>query len=188
MLLSSILGKKLYENGKDRGVCDGVFLSTKSRAIKYLSCRAADNLATPFCLSFSHVDYVTDVVRLKKFCIALPDKCEKFVLNLPVYDDNGIFLGNALDMEIEGQTAIYLLLSGNKRIPATLISSCHDAVILKKSPLFPLSQRIPAQSISFLGEQYNQEKFVTKKTLQSASKKGNLIKFTLSLPPFSYRL
>ena len=186
MLLSSILGKTLYENGKERGVCDGVFLSSKSRAIKYLSCRAADNLATPFCLSFSHVDYVTDVVRLKRFCIAMPDKCEKFVLGLPVYDENGIFLGNALDMEIEGQSAVYLLLNGGKRIPASLISSCHDAVILKKAPAFPLAQRIPAHSLSLLDENCGKEKFVTKKTLQSATKKGNLIKFTLSLSPFSY--
>ncbi len=184
MLLSTILGKKIYDGGKERGVADGVFLSVKSRALKYLSCRAARPLSTPFCLPFQHIDYVTDVIRLKKFAIALPERCEKFTLNSPVYNESGVLCGNAVDMEIEGQFAIALILDNGRRIPAPLIATCHDAIILKKPPLFPLSLRIPAASFPLLGRLDAGEKFITKKTLLSAAKKGNLIKFTLTLPPF----
>ena len=185
MLLSTLIGKKIYENGKERGVCDGVLLSSKNREIKYLSCRILSSHGHTVCLSFSQIDYVTDVVRVKRFYPRPDSGCEKLILGLPVYDEKGGFLGVATDAVVERNSLTYLLLNNKKRVPAYEISSFKDAVILKKAPPYPLSRRIPAYAVPLLEENLQKEKFASKRALLSAAKKGNLIKFTLSLPPFS---
>ena len=183
MLSSTIIGKKLYAQGKSNGVCEGLSLSLKSRKIKHLVCRNDEGCI--FLLPFSHVDYVTDKIKLKKFTLLPFIKTEIFTPNLPVYDENGVFLGHACDLLIQKQTAAYLLLNTGKRIPAPLVLHFGDAIILKKAPAYPLTCPIPISSLTLIEKGFDKDYFVTKKALLSAAKKGNLIKFTLSLTPFS---
>lgn len=187
MFLSDFIGKSVYADGKYHGVCDGIFLSLKTCALRYLSCHSPAPVNTSFCVPYTQVDYVTDTVRLKKFTVGVPIGCGRFLLGSPVYDENGVFLGNASDMLTDGKSAIAVLLDNGKRIPASVLSSFHDAVILRKVPPYPLSQPVPAPSFSYLDDK-DKTPFVTKKTLRNAAKQGNLIKFTLSLSPFSFPL
>ena len=182
MLLSTFIGKQLSLHEKLKGVCVGLSLASKSKKIKGFLCKE-DGLT--FLLPFTNVDYVTDKIRLKKFTPLPAPKSEVFTPFLPVYDENGVLLGRAVDLIIQKQTAAYLLLDDGKRIPAPHILCVGDAVILKKAPAYPLSCPIPITSFPLLEKGFDKDCFVTKKALLSAAKKGNLIKFTLSLAPFS---
>ncbi|MBQ9117943.1 MAG: hypothetical protein IJY11_01930 [Clostridia bacterium] len=184
MLVSSIIGKHIYEKGTCKGRCNGVLLSPKSHTLKYLSCRDESNFTT-FFLPFSQVDYVTDAIKLKRFCAASPLRFEKFSIGAPVYDENGVFVGEAADLEVLSSTATQLILTDGNVIPAPMIATCHDAVILRKTPPFPLSRRIPAHAKALLDDKSKKEAFVTKNALLGVIKKGNLIRFTLALSPFS---
>ncbi|MBR2903122.1 MAG: hypothetical protein IKC37_00585 [Clostridia bacterium] len=180
MLLSTFLGKNVYAKGAYKGTCDGVLLAKKSRAVRYLSC---NNGRAHYYIAFSSVDYATDVIRLKNFHQVTPKGCETFVVGLPVYDDEGRKIGAAQDMDTENLVAVELILQDDRRIPVSLMGPCHDAILIKKAPPFPLSLRIPSHAKKWLHEGEAKEKFVTRRTLSSAAKKGNLIKFTLALLP-----
>ena len=178
MLISSFLHKKIYEHGQYRGVCEGVLLAPKSHVIKGILSKKEDSLS---CIPFTHVDYATDTIRLKKYTVIPYQHYEKFRPGLPIYDEKGIYLGRASDLETQKGIAVAILLEDGSALSAALLVSCKDAVIVKKKPPFPLCYPIPATAKTLLEEAYTPTPFVTKRTLRTAAKKGKLIRLTLSI-------
>ena len=69
MLLSEIVGKNVYAGKALRGVCRGVCLSLKSRAVKYLLCSretAKSNDYTEFSVGVGCVGAIDDAVVLRR--------------------------------------------------------------------------------------------------------------------------
>lgn len=85
MLLSEIVGKNVYSGKALRGICRGVCLSLKSRAVKYLLCsrEPAQNDYTEFSVGVSCIGDVDDCVRLKRLRTAIPKNCVRFFTGRP---------------------------------------------------------------------------------------------------------
>lgn len=189
MLLSNIVGKLVYANGEARGVCLGVGISLKTKTLKYLLCSvfsasAPQNKQADFVVNAACVQsFSTDGIKLSHLRPVVPKNCIKFFLGAPVYLENGIFSGKLRDLEFHGFNATRLFTDGNACFPLSCVIAVSDAVILRKTPPFPLGQRIPAPILLQFSEK---EAVVTKAVLRRAIKKSALIKLTLSLDPFSY--
>lgn len=190
MFLSDITEKNVYagKNDEARGVCRGVGISLKSRAIKYLLCSCSPvpkSPTTDFSVNVSAVLHIDGGIRLSKLRPVFPKNCARIFIGCPVYSYDGAFLGKITDLELENLTATRLF-TDNAVYPASAILACADAVILRKEQPFPLGQRIPAPILSSVCDK--EETLITKSVLKSAIAKGGLIKLTLSLPPFSFSL
>ena len=196
MLLSELVGKNVYSGKNLRGTLSGVCISLKSRAIKYLLCCTNEkNAKTEFSVGVSAIERIDEDVRLKRLKPILPRQCARVFINRPIYSDEGAYLGHLADLEIKNYTATKLITGNGKNYPAHLIAAIDDAVILKKTPPYPIGQRVPAPAISLLQDKAEGEKhatdqpvFITKNLLKSAIEKGNLIRLTLSLNPFCQKL
>ena len=187
MLLSSLVGKPVFVHKTVRGVCRGVALSLKTHAVKYLLCStSATSSRADFAVAVSSVLSVDDGIVLSKLRAAVPRYCVNLFLTLPVFSDEGGYLGKIADLEIRDFIATELFTDIGKNLSVHAITACSDAVILKKELGYPLGQRVPNSVVSLLTDKPNT--VVTKPVLRSAIKKGALLKLTLALPPFSLNL
>ena len=182
MKLSNLIGKSVYAGSKRRGVCGGVGVSLKSGAVKYLFCSALSG-RTDFCVNVSAIEELDEEIYLSRLRPVFPKNVVKILSGLPVYTDEGIFLGNVTDMELDSFTALHLETDKGERFPVLHVAACTDAILLRKKPPYPIGQRIPAHAISDIFE--NSEMIVSRSNLRGAIEKGALIKLTLSLAPFA---
>jgi sporulation protein YlmC with PRC-barrel domain len=188
MFLSQIIGKPVRKQNATYGNVTGICISLKSRALRYLVCVSNRDVKTEFAVSFSSVLEIDDEIVLSRLKPLLPQNCVKLTLNRPIYDEKGKYLGFLKDAEFENGYLISLLANDGKKYAATRILAVNDVVILRKNQPYPLGQRIPAMDVSiFNGNKPTTEKsgLITRSTLKNAIKNRSLIRFTLSLPPFS---
>ena len=143
MLLSEIVGKNVYSGKAVRGICRGVCLSLKSRAVKYLLCsrEPAQNDYTEFSVGVNCIDTVAENVFLKRLRPAVPKNCVRFFTGRPIYSEEGLYLGITADLVMEEFTATKLIADTGKTYSAAAIAALGDAVILRKEPVFPLGAR-----------------------------------------------
>lgn len=186
MLLSALVGKELWLGKTYKGVCRGIGISLKTYEIKYLFCASASSNRGEgdFVLPFSAVASIGETVSLSKARPAFPKSCAKLFLNRPVYDVDGVFLGELKDADIDGYRVTAISTSLGLRFPSLLLSTCSDAILLKKELPYPIGQRVPAPVLSALTDKT--DGVVTKPLLRLAIEKGELLKLTLSLPPFNW--
>ena len=182
MKLSYLIGKSVYAGSKRRGVCEGVGVSLKSGAVKYLFCSAASG-RTEFCVNVSAIEELDEEIYLSRLRPVFPKNAAKILLDLPVYTDEGVFLGNVKDMEMDSFSALRLETDKGEHFSCTHIAACTDAILLRKKPPYPIGQRIPAHALSDIFQ--NDEMIVNRSNLREAIEKGALIKLTLSLAPFA---
>ena len=90
---------------------------------------------------------------------------------MPVYTENGVFLGNLSNVKFDDYTAKSIQIN-DVWITFSRVIAVGDAVIVSKAQPYPIGQP-------------TKENFVTKQTLKRAVKEQSLIRLTLSLPPFS---
>ncbi len=159
----------IYEK---RGICLGVYISKKSAQIKYLFCSLDDDKTIN--LPFSAIERITEngAIYLKNLRSAFPNQCARLTPYLPVYSCDGKYMGRLDDIFTENSCVSKLVVS-KKKYPALAIDGICDAVLLKPLP-YPL------------GEWSKEEQSgVSRRILKEKIKQGKLIKFTLSLAPFS---
>ena len=183
MLLSEIVGKNVYAGKALRGVCRGVCLSLKSRAVKYLLCSretAKSNDYTEFSVGVGCVGAIDDAVVLRRMRTAVPKNCARFFAGRPVYSEDGAYLGIASDLAMENFVATRLITDTGKTYPAAAISAIGDAVLLKRAPLFPLGRLVP-EGVALPDAPAGT--IVTRAVLKSAVMSGKLIRLTSKLLP-----
>ena len=184
MLLSEIVGKNVYSGKALRGLCRGVCLSLKSRAVKYLLCsrEPAQNDYTEFSVGVSCIGDVDDCVRLKRLRTAIPKNCVRFFTGRPVYSEEGMYLGVTADLVMENFTAMKLITDTGKTYSAASIAALGDAVILKKGPVFPLGAKVNSD-IPAKPDKIPAGTLITRGTLRAAIASGQLIRLTLDVLP-----
>ena len=177
MLLSDFVEKSVYIGKNLRGVCLAVGVSLKSCAVKYLRCAsvATYNPLRPridFSVPVSAVESVSDgAIRLSRLRPVYPKNCTSVFINRPVYSDGGAYLGCVTDIDLHDFTATRLFTDANKSYPFSAVYAYADAVILRKTQVYPLGQ-------------LTRSGFVTKPLLKKAIEEKTFIRLTLSLPPF----
>ncbi len=185
MLLSQLVGKNVYSGKNLRGTLSGVCISLKSRAVKYLLCTTNEkNAKTEFSVSLSSVDVIDEHVTLKRLKTVLPKNCARVFINRPMYSEEGAYLGYLADVELKEYVVSKLISGDGSAYPASTIAAIDDAVILKKPPVYPIGQRVPATAVFHFLDPKTASQTVTKPLLKTAVQKGELIRLTLSLPPF----
>lgn len=184
MYLSKLENKTLFLRSKPCGVCRGVGISLKNFSVKYLLCASlsAPTQAADFCLPLQAVQSVGENVFLRYLRPVLPKNCARLFLGLPVFSQEGVYLGKLTDVELKGITATRLFTDQNKSYPISLTIACSDAIILRKNEPFPLGQSVPTPVLSKINGKNNG--LVTKSLLRAAIQKSALVSLTLSLPPF----
>ena len=184
MLLSNLIGMPVFVGEKQRGTLQGVFLSTKSKCVKYLLCAIEQkNTQTTLAVSVCALERVNDGIHLKRIRSILPKNAALFKCGCPVYTENGTYVGCACDLHLHELTATELVTE-SAVFPTTSIAAIGDAVLVKTDEPYPIGQRIPAPILSTFSTS-EQCLLVTRPLLKSVIKKGRLIAFTLSLAPFS---
>ena len=156
-----------------RGICLGVYISKKSAQIKYLFCSLDDDKTVN--LPISAVERIDEqgAIYLRNLRSAFPNQCARLTPFLPVYSSEGKYLGRLDEIICENSIVSKLVVSG-KKYPALAIDGLCDVVLLKPLP-YPL------------GEWSEEEQSgVSRRILKEKIKQGELIKFTLSLAPFSF--
>lgn len=182
MFLSDLHNRPVVVHDKQRGICQGIGISLKNQAVKYLLCASNTAIlnATDFSVYASAAEEVYPQIRLSRLRPVFPKSCAKLFLGLPIYAFDGGFLGTLKDVEMQNFTATRLFTE-QTWYPISAIVACSDALILRKEQPFPIGQRIPAPSLfHFSGG----STIVTKALLKEAAKSGKLIALTLSLAPF----
>lgn len=187
MLLSQLIGKPIYCGSTYRGVVLGVGANVKSGAIKYLLCanterHSSRNLQTDFAIALSTVVSVGEQITLSKLRTLYPKSCAKLFLHRPAYTDEGVYLGIVEDAEIHDFVLQKLFLDDNTVYPFIAVTAISDAVILKKTPPYPIGQRVPAPLALQISEKNTIN--VSRTLLKKAIERGRLIELTLSLAPF----
>lgn len=184
MFLSDLVGKNIYVGKNLRGVCLGLGISLKTRAVKYLLCaeNPAQKTQTDFAVSVSAITDIGAMISLTSLRPAHPNRCAKIFLDRPVFSFDGVFLGKVEDVEFRDWVATNLYTDQNEQFPVLSITACSDAVILRKELPYPLGQRIPAHRVSLYTDK--SDPTVTKPILKNAIRKNALIRLTLALPPF----
>ena len=183
MLLSQLVGKEIAVGNTPRGVVKGVGVSLKTHEVKYLLCAGESASRALFAIPITAIEDLGEKITLPRLRPAFPKHCACLFLNLPIYSYLGEHLGNLQDLALRNFIATTIYSSKGATLPITAVSACSDAILLKKEPLYPLGQRIPAPILSLLSGKT--DGVVTKPVLRAAIKKNALIKLTLSLPPFS---
>ena len=178
MLLSSLVGKRIFTNATQRGVCVGIGVSLKTYVVKYLLCSNETEYNRPRCdfaLPFSCIESVDEFsIHANKTRAVLPKTCAQFFLQKPVFSFDGRFLGKLTDVclslkENGNFIAASLQTDDNQTVLASSIYSVLDAIILRKNRAYPLGQRRPAHVLSLLGKE--EQSIVTKSVLQRAIEK-----------------
>ena len=179
MLLSALIDKTLILNKTPRGVCFAVGFSLKNKSVKYLFCRLDNSLnetSLEFALPIDAIDSRTEnAIILSRLRPVLPKSCVRLSLSLPVYNENGNFLGNLINANLQGYILSALHTDTGNQFSFNEVCAVSDAIIIRKPKAYPIGQPIPKK-----------EAFVTKQTLKNALQNKRLIAFTLSLPPFEY--
>ena len=183
MYLSQLVGKTLFVGNAPRGVCLGVGVSLKTQRVRYLLCAGNANARTAdFAINASSILRTNETgIYLSRLRAVFPQNCAKLFPKLPVYTQNGVFLGCITDLKMPSFCAECVFTDTGEKIPVSCVTACLDAVIVRKAPVYPLGQRIPAPVLSF----ENAGTTVTRPLLKKAVERGELIKLTLSLPPFT---
>ena len=194
MLLSQFIFKQILVKENARGFSVGVGISLKNYAVKYLLCNSGPvqkNTLSPlsqsdFAVAISSLSAISPTaLTLSSLRPVFPKSCAKILLGKPVYLQTGEFLGTMQNLEITHDIATRIFTEKGAFSTADIFS-VGDAVILKKSSPYPLGQRIPAPaSFDFLTEK---DALITKKILKVSLEKSELIRLTLSLPPFCFTL
>ena len=196
MLLSQITDKSIRSGKNVRGVCIGVGISVKSRAVKYLLCASAPlplNCEEGVGFSMLESQFAVGVHSIKNLCdneitlsclrMSVPKNHGKLFIGKPVYSDEGVFLGKITDAHLQNFIVTEVKTDKNTYHSALSIAACSDALILRKEQPFPIGQRIPTPAVfNFLTDN---DVLTTRSILREAMQKGQLIRFTLSLPPFN---
>ncbi len=156
-----------------RGICLGVYLSKKTGTIKYLFCALDDDktITVPVA-AIEQIHPETGNVYLKNLRAAIPNQCARLTPFLPVYSCDGKYLGRLNDIFVQGVTATKLVV-GEEKYPALSIDGVCDALLLKPLP-YPLGEWSKEEETN-----------VSRRLLKDKIKQGELIRFTLSLPPFT---
>ena len=186
MFLKELTNKEIYSAQTAKGFCRGVGISLKSHAVKYLLCASGKSAAADFSVSTGSIDSIGSEIILSKLRPLFPRNCARIFIGRPVYSYEGIYLGKVSDLEIQNFVATRLFTDQNIAYPVSAITACTDAVILKREQPYPLGQRIPAPLLSTFSNK--KSPLVTKQILREAIRRENLIKLTLSLPPFQINL
>jgi len=181
MFLTQLTDREITVGKTPKGVCQGVGISLKTQAVKYLLCASSSTSRARFAVPVSAVESVGEQIVLSRLRPVFPKNCACLFLHLPVYGFDGGFLGEVLDLAIKDFIATNLITSEGE-YPTNAITACADAVLLKKEQPFPIGQRIPAPMLSLLTDKT--DGLVTKPILRTAIRKNTLVKLTLSLPPF----
>ncbi len=185
MFLTQLTDREIIVGKTQKGVCQGVGISLKTQAVKYLLCASSSTSRARFAVPVSAVEGVGEQIVLSRLRPVFPKNCACLFLHLPVYGFDGAFLGEVLNLELKDFIATNLITSEGE-YPANAITACADAVLLKKEQPFPIGQRIPAPMLSLVTDK--KDSVVTKPILRTAIEKRALIGFTLSLPPFALDL
>lgn len=184
MLLTEFIGTPVFVGEKQRGIIQGVFLSPKSKAVKYLLCSLQTSAHPPITISVSAIEHIDNSgLFLKQMRSTLPKNALLFKKDCPVYNENGVYLGSACNLELFNLTAT-AIFTENTVFPATSILAVGDAVLLRPDEPYPIGQRIPAPARSLFFDLPQSSLLVNRSLLKTAVKNGTLIEFTLSLPPF----
>lgn len=185
MLLSELVGKNVYSGKKFCGVCRGVGLSLKSRAIKYLLCSSAleQRTYTEFSVSVKNIASVSDRILLKRLRASAPNGSARFFTGKPIYSENGAYLGVVSNLTMENFYASKLITDAGKAYSSAAISALGDAVILRKEPNFPLGECV-LEEVALGDDVLPLGAPVVKNTLRAAIENGRLIRLTTSLAPF----
>ena len=206
MYLTDFISKHIYVGKTLRGVCLGLGISPKSFAVKYLLCISGkegktaayaancdcderqkyafvQNKETDFVVNLSAVEDVETDIRLSRLRLVFPKNCWKVFLGTPIFAADGNFLGRLANAEIAGERIVRLIADNGAAFSPTLLTACADVLILRKEQPYPLGQRIPAPAILHISD--GKEGVVSKSILKSVIQKSTLIRFTLSLSPFS---
>lgn len=186
MQLNTLVNKPVFVGNCKRGICIGFGISLKTKTVKYLLCHSdasSSKQKTEYAIAVSSVVSIEEnALFLARFRCVYPKNCTRVFLGMPIYTHSGIYLGKLLDIQAENW--LIHTLSSDEKYLFTLSSlfACNDAIILRKTPIYPLGQRIPAPAVSaFLDKK---EQTVTKSVLKSAIENKTLIRLTLSLAPF----
>ncbi len=182
MFLSQLVNKEIFVGKTPKGVCQGVGISLKTQAVKYLLCSNTPSSRARFAVPTSAVEQVGAQISLSRLRPVFPKSCACLFLHLPIYGFDGEFLGETVDLEIKDFIATKLITSEGEEYPVNAITACADAVLMRKEQPFPIGQRIPAPMLSRLTDKT--DGLVTKPLLRTAIEKSTLIKLTLSLPPY----
>ena len=185
MYLSELENKPLMLRFSPRGICRGVGISPKTFSVKYLLCASLSNATknADFCLPLQAVESIDESILLSRLRPAFPKNCIRLFLGLPVFSQDGVYLGKIEDVKLDGFIATKLFTDQKETYPISSVIACSDAVILRKSAPFPLGQSVPAPILSLINGK--KDGLVTKPLLRAAIQKGALVSLTLSLPPFS---
>lgn len=185
MYLSEFENKTLILRSAPRGVCRGVGVSLKTFSVKYLLCASLSNPTkdADFCLPLEAVESIDECISLSRLRPVFPKSCARLFLGLPVFSQDGVYLGKLTNVQFEGFIATKLFTDQNDFYPISSVIACSDAVILRKNVPFPLGQSVPAPVLSKINGK--KDGLVTKPLLRAAIQKGALVALTLSLPPFS---
>lgn len=165
--------KKNGEYGYEkRGVCLGVYVSKKTGLIKSLLCSIDDEKTVHIPMSqMERIDEKTGEIYFKNLRTAIPNQCVRLTPFLPVYSNEGRYLGRLDGVLTEGITVTKLIV-GKRKYPVCAIDGVSDVAILKPVP-YPLGEWSKTE-----------EQNVSRKLLKEKIGRGELIRFTLSLPPF----
>lgn len=195
MQLSELTEKNIHSGKAKRGVCTGIVISLKSRAVKHLLCATspqenpkntssfhAEN--SDFAVGIQAVESVSnDEIHLSRLRMTMPKNQGKLFIGKPIYSDEGVFLGNLADVHLQNFIVTEIKTDKNTYHSALTIAACSDALILRKEQPFPIGQRVHAPSIfPFLTEN---DVVTTRQILLKAAQNGSLIHLTLSLSPFA---
>lgn len=182
MLLSELVGKRIYSSGKVRGICRGVGIWLKSRTVKYLICADIEQEKELFLSVGLIAEISPSGIRMKSFRPVAAQKAARFFCSRPVYSETGDYLGISVDLEMENNHAVALITDGGERYSAYSITALSDAVLIKRRPVFPLGEKIPVPLQS-----QTKSPVVSKAVLKRAIEDGRLITLTLSLPLFTQK-
>jgi hypothetical protein len=154
-----------------RGVCLGVYISKKSGVVKYLFCAIDDDKTLVVPASSIEERIETGAIYLKNLRTVLPTQAIRLTPFLPVYSIEGKYLGRLNGLISENLT-VQKLIVGEKKYPSLSIGAVSDALLLTNLT-YPLGEWSKEE-----------ESNVSRKILKSKIHQGELIRFTLSLPPF----
>ena len=187
MYLSELENKPLYLLNNPRGICRGVGISLKNFSVKYLLCASPSNQTknADFCIPLQAVENIDERITLSRLRPVFPKTCARIFCGMPIFSQDGVFLGKLTDVKLSGFIATKLFTDKNECYPINAILACSDAIILRKEAPFPLGQSVPAPILSQINGK--SDGVVTKPVLRAAMQKGALVKLTLALPPFSWR-
>ena len=153
-----------------RGVCLGVYFAKKTGKIKHLFCAIDDDKTVV--IPVNAIDELAhDGIYLKNLRAAVPNQCARLTPFLPTYSTVGKYLGRLNDVETEALTLTKLVVGEEKLSPLSVVA-VSDALILDKLT-YPVGIWSKTEST-----------IVSKKLLKEKIRQGELIRFTLSLPPF----